>query len=90
MIHKIFTIHDQPAKAYLPPMLMHQTGMAIRAFSDALKDPTHAFAKNPADYTLIEIGTFDDESAKITTLEVPISHGSGLQYKPEPEPTKKD
>ncbi len=81
MIHKIFCIHDQPAKAYLPPMIMHQVGMAIRAFGDAVNDKTHAFSRNPADYTLIEIGTYDDETAKIAPVEVPISHGSGLQYK---------
>lgn len=85
MIHRLFTIHDQKAKAYLPPSTLHQVGMAVRAFADAINDPTHAFARNPGDYTLCEIGTFDDECAKITTTEVPISHGSGLQYVNNPD-----
>lgn len=80
MIHKIFTIHDTKAVAYLPPFLMHQAGMAIRTFKDCIQSDDHQFGKNPEDYILFEIGHFDDTNAEIINHTVPINHGSGLQF----------
>ena len=65
MMHKLFTIYDQKAQAYLPPFFMHQTGMALRVFSDCVNSNDHQFGKHPADYTIFELGTFNDETAII-------------------------
>jgi len=69
MIHKLFSIFDEKAKAYLPPFILHQTAMAIRSFSDACKDPEHRFHLHPEDYCLYQIGIFDDETATISELK---------------------
>jgi hypothetical protein len=79
MIHKIFSIYDQKARAYLPPFYMHQTEMAIRVFSDCINSDNHQFAKHPADYTLFELGTFDDEHAKLDTYEAPTLLNNGIE-----------
>ena len=65
MIHKIFTVFDQKAKAYLPPFFMHQEGMSVRTFKDCVQSSDHQFGKNPEDYQLFSLGTFDDENGKI-------------------------
>ncbi len=65
MIHKIFTVFDEKAQAYIAPFTCHQTGMAIRSFTDACADQTHKFGAHPEDYTLYQIGFFDDETAEI-------------------------
>ena len=79
MIHKIFSIHDSKAAAYLPPFIMHKTEMAIRVFSDCVNDQGHQFGKNPADYTLFEIGIFDDNKAKIESQTPKISLVNGVE-----------
>lgn len=66
MIHKIFAIHDEKAGCYLPPFVLHAIGMATRAFSDACNDLNHQFGQHPADYTLFQIGDYDDEHAHLT------------------------
>ncbi len=60
MIHKIFTFYDEKAEAYLPVFMMHAPAMARRTFSDMVNDLGHQFGKHPEDYTLYEIGEFDD------------------------------
>jgi len=65
MIHKMFAIHDLAAGAYLPPFTLHQPAMAVRAFANMTNDITHAFGKNPEDYSLYLIGEYDDTNSKI-------------------------
>lgn len=72
MIHKIFTIYDAKAKAYLPPFFMHQTGMASRAFINGAADPQSKFHMNPEDFSLHDIGTYDDETALIKPHQITV------------------
>lgn len=60
MIHKVFSVYDSAAKAYLPPFNAPGRGVAFRAFQDAVLNPESMFNKHPADYCLYELGTFDD------------------------------
>ncbi len=68
MIHKIFTVYDEKAHAYIAPFILHQTAMAIRTFSDACADPKHQFGAHPEDYCLYQIGVFDDETAILSDI----------------------
>jgi hypothetical protein len=63
MIHKIFTVYDSKAEAYMQPFYMQTKGLAIRAIQDTLSNPEHQFAKYTEDYTLVELGEFDDSHA---------------------------
>lgn len=67
MILLTFSIYDEKAKAYIPPFFMHRQAQAIRVFTDCLKDENHQFSKNPGDYTLWQIGAFDDDIGQATT-----------------------
>ena len=80
MQQHIFTVYDQKAKAYLPPFFLPKPEMALRVFTDCVNDPTHAFGKHPADYTLLQIGDFDDTSGEIIPIAVPISIGNGVEF----------
>lgn len=68
MRHKIFSIWDDKAKAFLPPFYFPETGMAVRAFRDGVRMPDHAFCRNPEDYTLFLLGEFEDSSGVLTPL----------------------
>ena len=79
MKHKMFSVHDVKAGAYFPPWFLHQVGMAIRCFSDCVNDPEHNFGRHPADYTLFEIGEFDDSTGRVEAM-VPESRGNGVDF----------
>jgi len=79
MKHKIFTIYDSKAKAYLVPFFLHEDGMAVRVFADCINDATHQFGKHPEDYTLFNIGHWSDDKAKFLTNN-PIALGNGIEF----------
>ncbi len=80
MNHRIFVIFDAKARAYLPPFFLPEAGQATRAFSDMVNNPEHQFGLHPEDYTLFEIGTFDDRDCKLLQLKSFITHGVGLAF----------
>lgn len=75
MILKMFSIYDSKAKAFLPPFFLHTEGMAIRTFADCAKDPQHAFSRNPQDYTLFCLGSFEDTSGMVEVGATPQNLG---------------
>lgn len=80
MLHKIFTVYDSKIEAYLTPFFMQHRGAAIRAFTDLVNDPKSNINKYPSDFTLFEMGEYDDSSAQITTSHSMISLGVGTEY----------
>ncbi len=79
MILKLFSVYDEKAKAYLPPFALPEKGMAVRTFGDCVNDKNHAFGQHPEDYTLFEVGSYDDTKGKITENKQTI--GNGLEFK---------
>lgn len=63
--------------------------MAIRTFKDCILDEKHAFNAHPEDYTLMEIGEYDDQAGAISPLEPIQSLGNGLEYQ-KSTPTLKE
>lgn len=66
MIHKIYAVFDSKAGTYTPPFFQHQEAMAIRTFGDCCNDTGHTFGKHPEDYTLFNLGIYDDTTGTIT------------------------
>jgi len=77
---KVFSIYDSKAEAYKQPFFMATKGEAVRGILEVLDRPDHLFAKYPTDYTLFELGEYDDSNGKMLPLNSPISHGSLLEY----------
>lgn len=71
MIHNIYTVHDTKSAAYLQPFFLMTDGQALRAIEDCVNDPSHQFARHPADYNLFKIGAFDDETGKCDIYDTP-------------------
>jgi hypothetical protein len=76
----IYTVHDNKAGAYMQPFFANNAMVAIRMFSDLVNDPEHLFGKHPADFTLFEIGHFDQDSSRIDQPEVHRMLGSGVEF----------
>jgi hypothetical protein len=83
MIVKIFAIRDAKADAFLQPFFSPTKGTAIRAFSDAVNDSQSQFFKYPDDFTLFELGTFNDSTGGIELLKQPLAIGNSLEFKRE-------
>jgi len=80
MNHLIFCVHDAKASAHLPPFFLPTAGMAVRAISDCVNDPSHAFGQHPEDYTLFQLGSFDDQTGMITS-DTKFSLGNCIEFR---------
>lgn len=72
---KVFSVFDSKAAAYLPPFFQATAGMAARVFQDACHDEKHQFNRHAGDYTLFQIGEYDDETGKLVALDKFINLG---------------
>lgn len=77
---KIFSVYDSKSEAYMQPFFSPTKGSAVRSFIDSIQDHNTIFCKHPEDYTLFEIGEFDDSTGILITLTTPISLGLALEY----------
>lgn len=79
MLIKIFTVYDSKIEAYLPPFYEQSTGAAVRAFAEASNEKDHQFNKYPADFTLFQIGTYEDSTALIESFTSFTNLGTALE-----------
>lgn len=86
MIYTVFSIYDSKAEAYLPPFILPKIAQAKRAFADCVNSDSHQFGQNPADYTLFELGQFNDEDGRFMLQRANISLGNGVEYRSEDHP----
>lgn len=79
MLHLLFTVYDVKAEVYMPPFFVPTIGLATRAFADCVNSKDHQFGKHPHDYTLFQLGSFDDSDASISQTDNK-SLGNGVEY----------
>lgn len=84
MILAMFTVFDSKAQAYLPPFFVTNAAVAKRSFTQAANDENHDFSRYAGDYSLFELGTFDDSTAQTTLHTAPINLGLAQNYKTNP------
>ena len=66
----MYTVYDNVTKLYSPPLLDINNGAMMRNMQDILtRDPNNAWAKFPDNYTLYNIGTWDETSGVPTCEE---------------------
>lgn len=71
MVKKVFSIFDSAVGTYSPPFLCRAHAEAIRAFQQEAQNEQSAIFRSPKDYTLFELGEFDDETAQFMMLNTP-------------------
>lgn len=81
MLLKMFSVYDAKVSSYLQPFFLPATGHALRAFESTVNDPKSNLYRYPADYTLMEIGTFNESTGTVEMLDVKINLGCALEYK---------
>lgn len=81
MVVKVFSVYDVGVEAYMNPFFMRSRGEALRAFSNLCNDPQTSMFKNPEDYTLFELASYDDSTGKFTNETTPLSLGVAVEFK---------
>lgn len=62
---KIFTILDSKAKAYMTPFFQKNEDVAVRVLEQACNEQGHIFNTNPEDFSLFQIGIFNEDTGEI-------------------------
>jgi len=67
-------VRDEALQAFNRPFFVNSAGFAMRSFEDEVNrdDPNNAMLHHPKDFSLWQIGTFDEESGRMESLDVPI------------------
>lgn len=79
MIHKIYSVYDSKSQTYTLPFFQGTKAQAIRTFTNMSKNPEHQFCMNPEDFTLFEVGEYDDILGTITQDKI-VSVGLALNF----------
>lgn len=80
MMSKAYCLYDSKLEAYLTPFFAPNRGVAMRHFADLVANEDHPFGKHPEDYTLFELGDFDDVTAMFNA-SAPASICNGLDLR---------
>ena len=65
----MYVIHDSKANKYNAPFFLLNDNVALRMFSDILRDPSTDIYHHPTDFALFKIGDYDDGNAELNTIE---------------------
>jgi hypothetical protein len=73
MKHIICTVYDRASELYGRPMFVPSIGAAIRSFTDEVNrnNADNQLFNHPDDFDLYELGEYDDQTSRITTLDLP-------------------
>ena len=77
---KIFTVYNSKSESYMNPFFMHATGEAIRGFVDVANDTNSQIGKYPSDFTLFELGEYNEFTCEFNIYSTPKSLGLALDF----------
>jgi hypothetical protein len=80
MLMSVFAIYDSGVSAWRMPIFARNKGEALRSWVDAVNNPQYDYSKYPQDFTLFELGTFDDVKCKFDLLQTPVSLGLAIEF----------
>ncbi len=78
---KVYTLFDSKVEIYMKPFYLKNKGEALRAFTDIANDKDTNVGKYPEDFTLFEIGEYDEETGHHQSYEAKKPLGTALEYK---------
>lgn len=81
----IFVIKDRAIDGYGDPFAQPSSQHAMRWFRDLVNQADTPFAKHPDDYDLYSIGIYNEQTAELVKLDVPLmqARGKDLVYPKE-------
>lgn len=77
---RVYSVFDSKAAAFLPPFFCANAAVALRSFTRAVQEEGTDFNRFAADYTLFEVGTWDQSSGEFVSHEAKVSLGCGVEF----------
>lgn len=77
---EMLAIRDAKMQAFMTPWFSLNLAVAVRLFADAVNDPVSTMHKNPEDFALYHLGTFEDGKGSYDQFAQPIKLGSALDF----------
>lgn len=77
---KLLSVYDSKAEAYMQPFHAQSRGSAIRSFTDETNNPQSPFNRHPADYTLFELGDYDDATGTFELYDAKVNLGLAQDF----------
>jgi hypothetical protein len=69
MQRNLYSVYDLKAKTFCNPFVMENDDCAVREFATAALDTTSQICRNPFDYCLYKIASFNYDSGVITPCQ---------------------
>ena len=67
-------VRDEALNAFNRPFFVNSLGFAVRSFEDEVNRPAddNPMRKHAKDFSLFHVGSFDEDSGRFESLDVPI------------------
>ncbi len=79
---KVFSVYDSKGEFWSQPQFQLNAGVALRAFADAAValNGESMLSQHPEDFTLFEIGNWDERTGDYIVYDAKIALGVALEY----------
>lgn len=81
MTLEVFAVYDSTVALYSKPFYSRSKGEALRSWVHIANDSESSIYKNPEDYTLFHMASFEEKTGLFTNLEQPLSMGQAQEFK---------
>ena len=79
MIVQLYAVRDKKTETFMTPVFQQTKGAAIRSFTDAMQSKEqNNLNQHPEDYSLYEVGKWDDQKGVIISQAEPEQLITGL------------
>lgn len=78
MLQPVVSIWDRRSKSYRYPRVYDQIGDAVRSFDVACRDDKTELGQFPEDFVCYHSGTFDTDTGRLVTFELPVLLMDGM------------
>lgn len=66
---EVFSVYDSVSQVFHTPMFLRTRAEAVRGFSQQAKMKDSPISQHPTDYILYHVGTWDEETGNLESLE---------------------
>lgn len=80
----VYAVYDSKVQTYAQPFHMRTKGEALRGWQEVANDPNTQIHKHAEDFSLMELGEYDEQTGQFTNLTAPLNLGLATQYKTQP------
>lgn len=77
---KVYTVYDSAVQAYDKPFVLRNKGEALRSWQEVANNKETMICKRPSEFTLFEIGEWDDLTGVISLYETKMSLGLAADF----------